>query len=535
MQKPSVFVREATGLVRELSPLDVLMFGIVGVTPGVTMVLFYVYIPYLYPGVNMTIGVIGAIIVSLIFGATYYMLSASMPRTGGDYVYGSRIVHPLWGFLPNWMYTFVNVSALGFYASTVGGSYLAVFFATLGNFYNNSTLLDWASAVSSVNGAFVVALIVIWVSALINVFGIRAYARAQAVMFVIAMLGIVVLLGVLAVNNNQTFQAAFNSYAAPYNTSYTGIIEQAKKAGWQRQSFNLTATMLALPYIAGFSLATVWPVIPAGEAKRPQKSMLYGTVVAIGISGLIFLLSAILFYNVVGDDFAKALGYISNCGCTTNPLPVGPYIQYLTSMLTNNPVIIFFLGFSFFIWSIILLPAFYLITTRSMFAWSFDRLVPTFLADINDRFHVPLKAIILVATLSSIMGALSLYTTYVGFAFNLTLATVSSFVFAGVAAAVFPYVKRVRSIYEQAPGIVRTKVLGVPFVTIIGVLEAVIFSYLTYLDGTSPALSGPINVSSLGLIAFMYLAAFAIYFGAKWYHKRHGLDISLAFIQLPPE
>jgi basic amino acid/polyamine antiporter, APA family len=531
----NLFVRQATGLVRELSTLDVLMLGIVGITPGVTLVLFYVYIPFLYPGVNMTIGVIGAILVSLIFGTTYYFLAASMPRSGGDYVYGSRIIHPLWGFLPNWMYTFVNVSALGFYASTVGGSYLAVFFATLGNFYKNSTLTSWASSVSSIDGAFIVAVLCIWISALINVAGIGAYRSVQRILFILAMAGILLLFGVLAINNNSTFQSAFNSYATSYNTSYTGIINQASGAGWHSQSFSLTETLLALPYIAGFSLATVWPVIPAGEARRPQKSMLYGTVIAIAISGLIFLIAAVLFYNVVGDNFAKALGYISNCACTTNPLPVGPYIQYLTSILTNNPAIIFYLGFSFFIWSIILLPAFYLITTRSMFAWSFDRIVPSFLADINDRFHVPLKAILLVGVLSTLMAALSLYTTYVGFAFNLTLATVSCFVFAGVAAAVFPYVKKARKIYEQAPQIVRRKIAGVPLVTIFGVAEAIIFSYLTYLDATSPALSGPINPYSLGLIGIMYLAAIVIYLGARAYRKTHGLNIDLAFKELPPE
>jgi amino acid transporter len=509
--------------------------GIVGITPGVTLVLFYVYIPFLYPGVDMTYGVIGAIIVSLIFGTTYWFLAASMPRSGGDYVYGSRIIHPLWGFLPNWMYTFVNVSALGFYASTVGGSYLGVFFAMLGNFYNSPMLLNWSSAVSSVNGAFIVALIAIWISAVINIMGIRAYAKVQAILFTLAMLGIVLLVGVLAVNTNQTFQAAFNSYSAPYNTTYTGIIQQAKTAGWQPQPFSMTQTLLALPYIAGFSLATVWPVIPAGEARHPQKSMLYGTVVAIGISGLIFLVTTILFYSVVGDSFAKAMGYISNCGCTTNPLPVGPYIQYLTSMMTNNPVVIFLLGFTFLIWSIILLPAFYLITTRSMFAWSFDRLAPGLFADVNDRFHVPLKAILTVAVLASVMGALSLYSSYVGYAFNLTLATVSSFVFAGVAAAVFPYSKKAKNIYEAAPPIIRKKILGIPLVTIVGTLEAVIFAYLTYLDGTSPALSGPINPASLGLIVVMYAAAFVIYFGAKAYHKRSGIDIDMAFRELPPE
>jgi basic amino acid/polyamine antiporter, APA family len=533
--KPSSFVREATGLVRSLSTLDVLALGIIGITPGATLVVFYVYIPFLYPGVDMTLGVIGSIVPSLIFGTTYYFLSASMPRSGGDYVYGSRIIHPLWGFLPNWMYTFVNVSALGFYASTVGGSYLAVFFAMLGNFFNNSTLNGWASYASSLNGAFLIALVAIWVSAVVNIAGMALYRRVQIVLFIIAMLGILVLLGVLAVNSNQSFQAAFNAYAATYHTNYTGIISQATNAGWQPQSFSLVATLLALPYIAGFSLATVWPVIPAGEARQPQKSMLYGTVVAIAISGLIFLVTSVLFYGVVGDSFAKAMGYISNCGCTTNPLPVGPYIQYLTSMLTNNPAVIFFLGFSFFIWSIILLPAFYLITTRSIFAWSFDRIVPSFLADVNERFHVPLKSILLVGALSSVMGALSLYTSYVGFAFNLTLATVSCFVFAGVAAAAFPYVKRARSIYDQAPAVVRRKVAGVPIVTIFGAAEAIIFSYLTYLDATSPALSGPINPSSLGLILAMYAAAILIYFGAKAYRKGQGLDLDAVFKELPPE
>jgi amino acid transporter len=530
-----VFVRDATGLVRALTPLDNFMLGIVGITPGVALVLYNVYLPYLYPGVDMTWGTLGSIPVSLIFGATYYLLAISMPRSGGDYVYGSRIIHPLWGFLPNWMYTFVNVSALGFYASTVGGSYLGVFLTMLGNFYNNNLLLGWGSAVSTLNGAFVVAIVAIWVSAIINVFGMRAYAKAQMVMFIIAMLGIGVLIAVLAVNSNQTFQTAFNQYGASYNTSYTGIINQAKSSGWTPQPFSTSQTLLALPYIAGFSLATVWPVIPAGEAQRPQKSMLYGTLGAISVAGLIYLITTILFYSVVGDQFAKAIGYVSNCGCTTYTLPVGPYIQYLTSMMTGNAGLVFFLGFSFFVWSIILLPAFYIITTRSMFAWSFDRLVPSFIADVSDRFHAPMKSILIVAILASIMCALSLYTTYVGYAFNLTLAVVSSFVFAGVAAAVFPYSKRARRIYEQAPDIVRKKIAGIPLITIIGSLEAIIFAYLSYIDYTSPALSGPINPASVGLIVVMYLVPFGIYYTAKLFNKRRGIDLDMAFTEVPPE
>ena len=534
MTSPRVFVREATGLVRNLSPIDALMLGIVGITPGANMTLFYLYIAFLYPGANVGWGVVGAIPISLIFGATYWLLAVAMPRTGGDYIYGSRIIHPLWGFLPSFMYTYVTVSALGFYASTVGGSYVAVFFAMLGNFYHNSILLGWAAAASSINGALVIALAAIWISALINILGIRTFARVQAVMFVIAMLGIVVLIALLGISSNASFQAAFNSYASQYNTSYSGIIEQAKSAGWTPQSFDITQTMLALPFLL-LSLATVWPVIPAGEAKRPEKSMLYGTVLAIAVSGIILWLTAVLFYNVVGDEFAKAIAYVGNCGCTTYPLPVGAYLQYLTGILSNNPVLIFLLGFSFLIWSIILLPAFFVIGTRSFFAWSFDRLVPTFLADINDRYHVPMKSILLMGVLSSIFAALALYTTVVGLAFNITLGVVSCFIFVGVAAAVFPYSKKARPIWEQAPSVVRKKVLGIPVITVLGVIEAITFVYVTYLAGTSPALSGPINPLSVGVIFIVYILAILTYGGSKIYHKRHGLDIDMAFQELPPE
>jgi amino acid transporter len=534
--KAPVFVRDATGLVRALTAFDTFAFGVVGITPGVSLVLYYVYIVFLYPGVNMTLASIGAIPISLVFGAVYYLLAISMPRSGGDYVYGSRIVHPLWGLLPNWTYTYVNIfGGIGYYSATLGGSFLAPFLVMLGSFYNSPTLLNWAAVFSTSNAGFVVAVIAIWVSAAINVLGMRAFAKAQAVMFVIAMAGIVVLLILLGINNNQTFQVAFNQYAAAYNTSYTGIIQQAKNAGWTPQSYDLTQTLFALPYLAGVSLATVWPVLAGGEIRNPKKSLLWGTLGAILISGVIFVLGAVLFYNTVGDQFAKAYSYISNSGTTTNPLPVGPYIQYLTSMLTNNPVIIFFLGFSFFIWGLILLPAFYVIVTRSIFAWSFDRILPSFLADISDTYHAPLKCILIIAILGTVGAAMTIYTSLFGLYFNITLAVSSCFIFAGVAAAVFPFSKRAKSIYEQAPSIVKIKLAGIPVISVLGVLEAIMFLYLTYLDIVSPALSGPVTPTSVGLVAGVYISAIVVYYVAKVYRKGHGMDLEMAFQEIPPE
>jgi hypothetical protein len=63
----------------------------------------------------------------------------------------------------------------------------------------------------------------------------------------------------------------------------------------------------------------------------------------------------------------------------------------------------------------------------------------------------------------------------------------------------------------------------------------VIFAYVTYIAATSPALSGPINAMSVGVIGVMYVVGIVIYFASKGYHKRLGLDIDLAFKEVPPE
>jgi hypothetical protein len=138
---------------------------------------------------------------------------------------------------------------------------------------------------------------------------------------------------------------------------------------------------------------------------------------------------------------------------------------------------------------------------------------------------------------SSTLGSyLTLYTPYLGFYLNISLAVVSTFVIAGIAAIVFPYSKRARPIYEQAPAIVRKKVGGIPIVIIFGMLTTIIFSYLVYLDIASPALSGPVSPSSVGLIGGVYVLAVVVYLVSKGYHrKRYGIDIDMAFRELPPE
>src|SRR5258708_36276273 len=62
----------------------------------------FLFMPSLYPGVNMYLSMLIAIIITVPTGLVFGFLSASMPRSGGGYVYVSRILGPALGTMANW-------------------------------------------------------------------------------------------------------------------------------------------------------------------------------------------------------------------------------------------------------------------------------------------------------------------------------------------------------------------------------------------------------------------------------------------------
>jgi basic amino acid/polyamine antiporter, APA family len=96
---PGVFARQATGLVREGNPSGVLIYNINFVSTGLMLVFAFIMIPAFYPGANIEGTFLAAFIVVIPTSLIYAMLAAAMPRSGGDYVYVSRILGPSWGMM----------------------------------------------------------------------------------------------------------------------------------------------------------------------------------------------------------------------------------------------------------------------------------------------------------------------------------------------------------------------------------------------------------------------------------------------------
>src|SRR3989442_11549697 len=100
-----VYARKSTGLVREGGAWSVLIYNINFVSIGLMTLFAVLLIPAFYPGGNMILAFLICLIVVLPTSMVFAMFSAAMPRSGGDYVYVSRVLGPALGMMSNWNQT----------------------------------------------------------------------------------------------------------------------------------------------------------------------------------------------------------------------------------------------------------------------------------------------------------------------------------------------------------------------------------------------------------------------------------------------
>ena len=98
------FVREATGLVKQLSWVDVFVWSVI-FFPWLTSWsgLFWVTPDY-YQNVNYYLSLGVWAITALVVVVLYWQLTTAMPRSGGDYVFVSRAIAGSVGFVASFIF-----------------------------------------------------------------------------------------------------------------------------------------------------------------------------------------------------------------------------------------------------------------------------------------------------------------------------------------------------------------------------------------------------------------------------------------------
>jgi amino acid transporter len=233
-----------------------------------------------------------------------------------------------------------------------------------------------------------------------------------------------------------------------------------------------------------------------------------------------------------GNDFLGSATFLSNNGSKAYPFGSPSFFFFFVSMLTKSSFLIGLISFSFIIAFIVALPATFLIATRNLFAWSFDRILPSRLSDVNERTRSPLvaNAVVLAATL--IYLALIVYgsSKFLEIFFTAGMAELLTFFVVAATAIWFPF--RRRALYEASP--INRSVAGVPLLSLVGVAALLVYVLFFYPLATNNTLGAN---TTTGWVATGIIAGIGILIYPVSYlvNKARGVDLRLAFKELPPE
>ncbi len=533
-----LFVRQSTGLVREASALDATIFNAVFSAPvGATLAIGVLWSLSAFPGADPVWATLIAVVLNVPVLIMMALLASSMPRTGGDYVWVSRILTPPAAMVSNFAAALSAMIGATFWARFFPVFALGPILVSLGVLFSNNTLIEWGTNFQTKNEwVFVGGLAMILLMTAILISGLKTTFRWQNAFWIIAMAGTFIAFAALLLGDSNSFTSNFDTLNKSFGGGTTSdVIAAAGAANAAPDAGNIDATAPTVFAIMVFMMWSWWSVYLSGELKSAsnrgrQLSVMFGGLLW---DGVFIVLGLILFFKVVPYNLATALNTSPNAAYA---IPSGPWYQFLASLVQNIPALSLVILGSFLFWSLPAMVGNTFMPIRTVFAWAFDRVLPEKLADVNERTHSPVPAILLIMILVTGMLAWSVLSTdfFTWLALGVE-AGVVCIVIVGVAALAFP--SRRPDLYQSSPANVRF--LGIPVLYIVAPLAILVMLFLTWCTVTFPALALAGDSGNLWQIpAFMgmiVVVGLVIFYVAKFIRRRQGIDIDLVYRELPPE
>jgi len=513
-------------------------------------------------------------VIFLIIMLGYSILISAMPRSGGGYVAISRTLSPFAAFLGSWL-EFISI-AMSF-------GFIAVFAFEI-MFYVSGPGIGITAAPASYNdvGMFAGGLFLIILMTAIAALGVRITGYVlQALVWIPAVLGayLLYLLGV-AIVNPATLQNGISAWAQAHgvagvtaDTYVKAALAQGLDAAnvgnyWTAVSVSLLGAYWAYVGYAGLTFV-------AGEVRSPQRNFPRVVIMApIAITIIYVTMAAFGTYSAAsvgqiilpnGDkwSFLEAYSYLSSFPYAGGSLQqaglpnVMANVSVIASMvgmgLGLGSLNILLLVFSI-LWIANDLPALVLAASRILFAMSFDRVLPTSLSKVNDRFHSPIYATVLVG-IFAVLGALGetcvvctggswspggpigdvLTNVFTMGLLNTDLLDAVFFSLFALAVVLFPF--RQKRFYDSAPFKPGGKI-GVIVVGLAGLIANVVIAWLILtspLDAYNILSPTPANWFALEFTGLLGVIGALIYAYYRFGPSRKEIDYSSIFSELPPE
>ncbi len=409
MSEQMVFARKASGLVRGLSFIDA--FGVGFMNQGLTPSMWVMITLGLgvYTGGNLIIAtLLSAVLCGIGFSLVWGILGGSMPRSGGEYIYNSRILHPLIGIAESFGNAFVWIMWIYVLAPWTIDPGLVMMFQFLGM----PEAAEWLGTPMAVFADLICGEL--------HRPAVRCIRRESFC------------LSPESCHGCWPLQARLSSCWF----SLSLLAKPSSKPGttWQYSTARLTmmrssATARTTIESAGDVLPTTWNwydtlgvmvagswlfaysyciTFIAGEVKRPDKTIILANLSAVLVPAFFMSWLAIVLYRAVGFEFLSATAWVDNSGeaLAGYTFPWSPHFVGLAAVVTQNKFLVFMMALSFILFNLWWVALSYLAFPRILFAWGMDRMGPKWFADIDYRWASPVKNHILCFILGEIGIAL---------------------------------------------------------------------------------------------------------------------------------
>jgi amino acid transporter len=476
----------------------------------------------------VTFGLVMVIPVALVYG----FLGAAMPRSGGDYIYTSRLLRPDIGFMTSFVVAMVFFLILGVDVMYMISTSIAPVFSVAGVVFNSPSLLALSGAVSSPMNTFIIGVVIIILTVAAVMMSVTTATKITWVFMGLSILGAVLTLGLLLATTRDAFVSTWNLKMGQYAT-YDQLISTAKGLGWTPSTPSLYASFSAMAFAGWIYNGFIWPSYVGGEIKHASKSMIVGMLVGVLFLWLFYWVVGELSWAVAGKDWISAVNWLATNYPNKYPVPSYPWLSFITPLLTDNPVLIWVLLLSYIAAWVAANIATALCATRILFSWSFDRVTPRAFANVSERFHAPTVAPIIIGIIGIIGLFVATFTGIFNYFLNTAAMVLLAYAVVAVAAIVFPF--RRKEIFDSSPMMVRTRLAGIPVIAILGLIALISSLYGSYYALTNSVM-GPLNVASYSMVAGVFILGIAIYYVAKTYRlRKEGLDLGLLIKDIPPE
>ena len=578
----TLFTRQSSGLVREVSVVNALFFNtaafIGGTLGGAFGIAVLAGVPVVVIGgltnwswVAFLVGAL-CVLLALIFAS----LTSVMPRSGGDYVFTSRIVPkigPFLGWMESWMLAFASIALIQFEtALTLRGVQMegriigigtgSDFFANANGWFTEGTSGNITGVPGMLAGLVVIALI-----ALVVLQPTRRFHKIVTYLTVLGIAG----WALMAVFGVLFFDAAtFAENLPKYANGVT--VDQLSKAA--------AGAGLTSGFSFGPSSLTSWPLMLMASAMLFQfigfqySAYISGEVrgnvkrgILVAVLGALAL--AVLMNSLYPEILARKLGLDGQTGWAaafwgyiSDPsLPMGQpnYFQLVGTIAQPGLWPIWAVaGAASTLFPFLLMPVYVIFISRMALAWSLDRQVPEWLGAVSERMRAPANAIVATLVMAIVfllfsnfailkaigLGALAPNAdpsldgklNLVASAWFTILASSLSWIMPGINALLARFTRP--DLVKGAPWIRWMPLLGLIWLAFALTLYwfaglAPIINNVISPDTKDPL--GYLNASGVTFVGVTFAAGIVIFVIQGWRNRRAGIQTELIYQALPPD